>query len=102
MCKYLNQICSSVLYYERLLSSKDKALVQAQAAQRTTPLAETRKDFLRDPYVLDFLNLNARRFLEEDLEQAIMDNLQDFLLELGRGFAFVARQQRVSFSDADF
>jgi predicted nuclease of restriction endonuclease-like (RecB) superfamily len=91
-----------VLYYERLLSSKDKALVQAQAAQRTAPLAETRKDFLRDPYVLDFLNLNASRFLEEDLEQAIMDNLQDFLLELGRGFAFVARQQRVSFSDPDF
>jgi predicted nuclease of restriction endonuclease-like (RecB) superfamily len=91
-----------VLYYERLLSSKDKALVAAEAAQRTAPLAETSKDFLRDPYVLDFLNLNASRFLEEDLEQAIMDNLQDFLLELGRGFAFVARQQRISFSDADF
>ncbi|MCL2658186.1 MAG: PDDEXK nuclease domain-containing protein [Betaproteobacteria bacterium] len=91
-----------VLYYERLLSSKDKALVEAEAAQHTAPLAETRKDFLRDPYVLDFLNLNANRFLEEDLEQTIMDNLQDFLLELGRGFAFVARQQRVRFSDADF
>ena len=91
-----------VLYYERLLSSKDKALVEAEAVQHTAPLAEHRKDFLRDPYVLDFLNLNASRFLEEDLEQAIMDNLQDFLLELGRGFAFVARQQRISFSDADF
>ena len=91
-----------VLYYERLLSSKDKALVEAEAMQHTAPLAETRKDFLRDPYVLDFLNLNASRFLEDDLEQAIMDNLQDFLLELGRGFAFVARQQRISFSDADF
>jgi predicted nuclease of restriction endonuclease-like (RecB) superfamily len=40
--------------------------------------------------------------LEEDLEQAIMDNLQNFLLELGRGFAFVARQQRINFSDEDF
>ena len=91
-----------VLYYERLLSSKDKALVTAEATQHTAPLAETRKDFLRDPYVLDFLNLNASRFLENDLEQAIMDNLQQFLLELGRGFAFVARQQRVSFADEDF
>lgn len=92
----------SVLYYERLLSSKDRALVEAEAKQHTEPLAETHKDFLRDPYVLDFLNLNASRFLESDLEQAIMDNLQNFLLELGRGFAFVSRQQRVSFSDEDF
>ncbi|MEQ1743189.1 MAG: PDDEXK nuclease domain-containing protein [Candidatus Nitrotoga sp.] len=91
-----------VLYYDRLLSSKDKALVQAEAAQYTESLAETRKDFLRDPYVLDFLNLNTGRFLEGDLEQAIMDNLQNFLLELGKGFAFVARQQRVSFADEDF
>lgn len=91
-----------VLYYERLLSSKDKALVQAEAAQYTESLAETRKDFLRDPYVLDFLNLNSSRFLEGDLEQAIMDNLQNFLLELGKGFAFVARQQLVSFADEDF
>ncbi len=91
-----------VLYYERLLSSKDKALVEAEAAQYTESLAETRQDFLRDPYVLDFLNLNTGRFLEGDLEQAIMDNLQNFLLELGKGFAFVARQQRVSFADEDF
>lgn len=91
-----------VLYYERLLSSKDKALVEAEAAQYTESLVETRKDFLRDPYVLDFLNLNPSRFLEGDLEQAIMDNLQNFLLELGKGFAFVARQQRVSFTDEDF
>ncbi len=91
-----------VLYYERLLSSKDKAQVEAEAVQHTSPLAETHRNFLRDPYVLDFLNLNNSRFLEGDLEQAIMDNLQSFLLELGRGFAFVARQQRVSFADEDF
>ncbi|MFO1217641.1 MAG: PDDEXK nuclease domain-containing protein [Burkholderiaceae bacterium] len=90
-----------VLYYERLLSSKERHLVEAEAQEQTAPLAETRKDFLRDPYVLDFLNL-GRRFLEGDLEQAIIDNLQDFLLELGRGFAFVARQKRVSLADEDF
>lgn len=92
----------SVLYYERLLASQDRALAEAEAAVHTAPLAETAKDFPRDPYVLDFLNLDGRHFLEGDLEQAIMDNLQNFLLELGRGFAFVARQQRVSFADEDF
>lgn len=91
-----------VLYYERLLSSQDKTQVESEAAALTAPLAETPRDFLRDPYVLDFLNLNASRFLEGDLEQAIIDNLQTFLLELGKGFAFVARQQRVSFADEDF
>lgn len=90
-----------VLYYERLLASKEKSAVEAEAREKTTPLAETAKDFLRDPYVLDFLNL-TNRYSEGDLEQAIMDNLQNFLLELGRGFAFVARQQRVSFADEDF
>jgi len=91
----------SVLYYERLLSSKEKALVEAEAQEKTAALAETKKDFLRDPYILDFLNLGGR-FSESDLEQAIIDNLQSFLLELGKGFAFVARQQRVSFADEDF
>lgn len=90
-----------VLYYERLLSSKEKPLVEAEAREHTAPLAETHKDFLRDPYVLDFLNLGGR-FLESDLEQAIMDNLQHFLLELGKGFAFVARQQRATIGDEDF
>jgi len=91
----------SVLYYERLLSSKEKALVEAEAQEKTAALAETKKDFLRDPYILDFLNLGGR-FSESDLEQAIIDNLQGFLLELGKGFAFVARQQRVSFAEEDF
>ena len=90
-----------VLYYERLLSSREKTEVEAEARDKTAPLMQTAKDFLRDPYVLDFLNL-ADRFSEGDLEKAIMDNLQNFLLELGRGFAFVARQQRVSFIDEDF
>jgi len=91
----------SVLYYERLLSSKEKALVETEAQEKTAALTETNKDFLRDPYILDFLNLGGR-FSENDLEQAIIDNLQGFLLELGKGFAFVARQQRVSFADEDF
>ena len=91
-----------VLYYERLLSSKEKALVEQEAQQQTTALADGYKDYLRDPYILDFLNLDGSRYLETDIEQGIINNLQQFLLELGKGFAFVERQQRVRFDDEDF
>ncbi len=92
----------SVLYYERLLSSKEKAIVEAEASEKTAPLAEQTKDFLRDPYILDFLNLQDKTYQESTLEQSIIDNLQQFLLELGKGFAFVERQQRIRFDDEDF
>lgn len=90
------------LYYERLLASQDKALVEAEADSQTKPLAETAKDYLRDPYILDFLNLQDKSYQESELEQAIISNLQQFLLELGKGFAFVERQQRIRFDDEDF
>jgi predicted nuclease of restriction endonuclease-like (RecB) superfamily len=92
----------STLYYERLLASKDKAPVQQEAEQKTKELAPTAKDYLRDPYILDFLNLNSGTYQEAELEKAIIDNLQQFLLELGKGFAFVERQQRIRFEDEDF
>lgn len=92
----------NVLYYERLLSSKDKTIVQKEAQEKTVPLQVNPKDYLRDPYVLDFLNLQSTNYLEGDLEQGIIDGLQKFLLELGAGFAFVARQQRISTDDQDF
>jgi len=60
------------------------------------------KDVLRDPYILDFLNLPDQHLHESDLEQGLLDNLQSFLLELGKGFAFVARQQRIRTEDQDF
>ncbi|PPK78253.1 putative nuclease of restriction endonuclease-like (RecB) superfamily [Methylobacter tundripaludum] len=94
------------LYYERLLSSQDKAQVQAEAEQNIASLQQQEQlrphDILRDPYILDFLNLPSQQFLESDLEQGLLDNLQAFLLELGKGFAFVARQQRVRTEDQDF
>ena len=91
----------STLYYERLLSSRDKAPVTAEAEALLAPLAA--EDFIRDPYVLDFLDLKDYPALREsDLEQALIDKLQDFLLELGRGFCFVARQKRMRFDDEDF
>ncbi len=92
----------SKLYYERLLASQDKPAVEAEATAHTASLTETTKEYLRDPYILDFLNLDAGRYLESDLEQGIINNLQQFLLELGKGFAFVERQQRICFDDQDF
>ena len=92
----------STLYYERLLASQDKDPVEQEAKENTQPLAETAKDYLRDPYILDFLNLQDKTYQENQLEQAIISNLQQFLLELGKGFAFVERQQRIRFDDEDF
>ena len=92
----------NVLYYERLLSSKDKSPVKEEAVVKTASLQIDNKDYLRDPYILDFLNLPYAPILENKLEQSLLDNLQHFLLELGKGFAFVARQQRISTEDQDF
>lgn len=90
-----------VLYYERLLSSQNKEVVKQEAVYVAKEGPKVRS-FLRDPYVLDFLQLPSERLLERDLEQGLIDNLQKFLLELGKGFAFVARQQRVSTEDQDY
>jgi len=92
----------SSLYYDRLLSSQDKASVEQEAQEKTAELAVTQKDFLRDPYIFDFLNLPHQSLVESEVEQALIDNLQKFLLELGKGFAFVERQQRISTDDQDF
>ncbi len=92
----------SVLYYERLLASQNKVLVEQEASEKTEPLKETIQDYLRDPYILDFLNLQDKTYQETDIEQAIISNLQQFLLELGKGFAFVERQKRLRFDDEDF
>ncbi len=90
------------LYYERLLSSKERSPVEVEAKTNTDSLALNPKYYLRDPYVLDFLNLPIASVLESDLEQDLIENLQAFLLELGKGFAFVERQQRISTDDGDF
>ena len=91
----------STLYYDRLLVSRDKTPVIAEADELTKPLAA--ENFIKDPYVLDFLDLKDYPALREsDLEQALIDKLQEFLLELGRGFCFVARQKLMRFEDEDF
>ncbi len=92
----------STLYYERLLSSKEPAPVAKEAKEKTGTLATSNKNYLRDPYIFDFLNIPHQSLLESDVEQALIDNLQKFLLELGKGFAFVERQKRISTEDQDF
>ena len=91
------------LYYERLKMSRDKKAVVKEMHEKTKPLAATPRDFIKDPFVLEFLGLRDNpNFRESDLEQAIIGKLQAFMLELGRGFAFVARQQRISTETKDF
>ncbi|MCF7353547.1 PDDEXK nuclease domain-containing protein [Vibrio sp. CK2-1] len=94
------------LYYERLLATQsgrhDIKPVLDEAHQKTAELAVSPKDYLRDPYILDFLGLPSEGLQESELEQALIDNLQKFLLELGKGFAFVERQQRISTDDGDY
>ena len=88
-------------FYERLLSSKNKEQV-AEEIQTLEP-AKKPEDVIRDPYVLEFLGLTPNDdFYESDLEQALITHLQKFLLELGRGFSFVARQKRITFDGRHF
>ena len=83
------------------MSSKDKERVAAEV--RDLEPAKKPEDIIRDPYVLEFLGLTQNDdFYESDLEQALITHLQRFLLELGRGFSFVARQKRITFDGRHF
>ena len=91
----------STMYYERLLSSQDKSEVVAEANDKLKDIIA--EQFIKDPYVLEFIDLKDYPALRESvLEQALIDNLQSFLLELGRGFCFVARQKLLRYDDEDF
>ena len=93
----------NTLYFERLLLSSDKVSVTSEANANIAALPQTPREFVRDPVLLEFLGLpGTGKLLESKLEQALMDKLQGFLLELGKGFAFVARQQRISTETKDF
>lgn len=88
-------------FYERLLSSQNKEKVSEEIQKLES--AKVPEDIIRDPYVLEFLGLNPKDdFYESDLEEALITHLQKFLLELGRGFSFVARQKRITFDGRHF
>ena len=91
----------NTMFYHRILASKDKESVAAEI-QTTVPKPEYEK-IIKDPYVLEFLDLpQNEHFYESDLEQALIDHLQKFLLELGRGFSFVARQKHFNIDGRHF
>jgi len=91
----------STLYYERLLSSRDKKIVIDDANEKLQKLIP--EDIIKDPYILEFLNLKEYPALREnDIEKSLINNLQEFLMELGNGFCFVDRQKRMRFEDEDF
>ncbi len=89
------------MLYERLLLSNDKESVLAVARKERTP--ETPQEIIKDPMVLEFLGLERKAsYYEKDLESAIISHIADFLLEMGKGFSFVARQKRLLLEDDDF
>lgn len=91
----------TTLFYERILSSKNKEKV-SQEIYKLEPKKNLPEDIIKDPYVLEFLGLPENiDFLEKNLEQSLINHLQKFLLELGRGFSFVARQ-RITFDGRHF
>ena len=88
-------------YYERLLSSQNKEIVSQEVYTKEPNILPV--DIIKDPYVLEFLGLKHNSdLLESDLEKALITHIQHFLLELGRGFAFEARQKRISFDGEHF
>lgn len=91
------------LYYDRLLSSGDKKPVLHEAGRATSSMKDTPAALIKNPYVFEFLGLPADGAnIEKDVENALIANLSNFLIELGKGFAFVARQKHVRTDTKDF
>ena len=90
----LSRQMSSALFHRLVLSKNKKGVI---ALSKKGQLIEKHEDILKDPYVLEFLKIpDSHQYTEKELEQRLIDNLQMFLLELGKGFTFVARQKRIS------
>lgn len=88
-------------YFERILTSKNKSIVRKES--RTNNTIFKPEDIIKDPYVLEFIGLNPNSaHLEKDLENSLLLKLQDFLLELGKGFSFVSRQKHFAAEDDHF
>ena len=86
----------NTLYYERLLMSKDKAPVEKEMKEKTNEFQQDKLEYIKSPVVMEFLGLPSDSSLKESkLESAIIDNLEKFLMEMGKGYALVARQQHI-------
>lgn len=93
----------STQYYERLLLSQKKEPVIAEMQEKTADFQKDRLAYIKNPIIAEFLGLQQQPSLHEStLEEAIINNLQQFLMELGKGFAFVARQQHLRTEENDY
>lgn len=92
------------MYYQRLLSSQAKEVIENEMLQNSKELQTLNPlDFIKNPSVLEFLNLPTNySYSEATLEKALIGNLQQFILELGKGFAFVSRQEHIQTETKDF
>jgi predicted nuclease of restriction endonuclease-like (RecB) superfamily len=97
----LEERISSMLFERTALSRRPEELIRLELDALQAKGEVTPPLLLKDPYVLDFLDLKDR-YLEKDLEDAILRELENFLLELGAGFSFVARQKRIQLDNDDF
>lgn len=89
-------------YYYRLLKSQHKDLVKKEMLDKTTPLQD-KMEFIKNPVIAEFLGLPSDpSFTESELETSIINNLQKFIMELGKGYAFVARQQHIHTEKEDY
>lgn len=90
-------------YYERILSSRDKGKTRRPETDKSSSIALNPSEFIKDPFILEFLKMSHEtRIQEQELETAIISHLQEFLLELGTGFSFVARQKHIRTETSDF
>ena len=91
----------STLYYDRIVASIDKKTVEDEMKDKTKKLQA--EDFIKNPIVLEFLDLPTNMsYTENELEKALTDDIQKFMIELGKGFAFVERQQHIRTENSDF
>ena len=91
----------STLYYDRIVASIDKKTVEDEMKDKTKKLQA--EDFIKNPIVLEFLDLPTNMsYTENELEKALTDDIQKFMMELGKGFAFVERQQHIRTENSDF
>ena len=90
-------------YYYRMLKTQKKESVEAEMKKLTTSYQNDKLEFIKNPVVAEFLGISQNTdFSESDLEKSILSNLQKFLMELGKGYAFVARQQHIHTEKQDY
>lgn len=89
-------------YYERLISTKEPHKEEVKNEINILEKKDKIENFVKDPYILEFLDIKDKRFLEKDLESNLLEHIQEFLLELGRGFSFVSRQKRIDVDGDNF